>query len=206
MNLQNLITTIFEYKYFNIIIITTSLILITLFFIVLIVGLKDAKKKTKQRTKIIKEFEDITFKEEPEELIINEEITLEMPSITKNLEEFKKAIEEEIKQEKIESQINVEHSEEKSLMENTKPVKILNINEIEDTVIINTNEVQQEYQTIREKIQEEPIKITEDIKEFEVKEEAIFKMESLDIPLLAPDEDDEILFKTMTALQLPQDI
>ena len=44
------------------------------------------------------EKEEITFEAPKEELIINEEITLEMPSITKNLEDFKKSIEEEIKQ------------------------------------------------------------------------------------------------------------
>ena len=40
------------------------------------------------------EKEDITFEAPKEELIINEEITLEMPSITKNLEDFKRTIEE----------------------------------------------------------------------------------------------------------------
>lgn len=207
MNLLNIMTTIFEYKHFNTIIISVSLSLVALFIIVLIIGLKDSRKKVKKPIEIIKEFEEITFKEDQEELIINEEITLEMPSITKNLEDFKKSIEEEIKQEQLDSNVQVEQSEDKSLMEDTKPVKILNINEIEDTVIINTIETKEEKEDPIETItEEEKIEILEEEKNYNIKEESIIEVQKLDIPLLAPDEDDELLFKTMTALHLPQDV
>ena len=43
-------------------------------------------------------------------------------------------------------------------------------------------------------------------KDYSIKEESIIEIQKLDIPLLAPDEDEELLFKTMTALHLPQDI
>ena len=206
MSLLNIMTTIFEYKHFNTIIISVSLSLVALFVVVLILGLRDSRKKTKKPIEIIKEFEEITFKEDQEELIINEEITLEMPSITKNLEDFKKSIEEEIKQEQLDSNVQVEQSEDKSLMEDTQPVKILNINEIEDTVIINTVETKEEKEeSIETIIEEEPIEMLEEEKSYDIKEESIIEVQKLDIPLLAPDEDDELLFKTMTALHLPQD-
>ena len=67
MNLLSIMTTIFEYKHFNTIIITIAASLATLFIIVLIAGLKDSRKKTKKPIEIIKEFEEITFKEEQEE-------------------------------------------------------------------------------------------------------------------------------------------
>ena len=179
----------------------------SLFVVVLIIGLRDSRKKEKKPIEIIKEFEEITFKEDQEELIINEEITLEMPSITKNLEDFKKSIEEEIKQEQLDSNVQVEQSEDKSLMEDTQPVKILNINEIEDTVIINTVETKEEKEeSIETIIEEEPIEMLEEEKSYDIKEESIIEVQKLDIPLLAPDEDDELLFKTMTALHLPQDV
>lgn len=207
MSLLNIMTTIFEYKHFNTIIIAVSLSLIALFIIVLILGIKDSHKKVRKPIQIKKEFEEITFKEEQEELIINEEITLEMPSITKNLEDFKKSIEEEIKQEQLDSNIQVEQSEDKSLMEDTKPVKILNINEIEDTVIINTIDRKEEQEEpVEAIIEEEPVEIIEEDKNYDIKEESIIEVQKLDIPLLAPDEDDELLFKTMTALHLPQDV
>ena len=91
MNLMNIINTIFEYKHFDTIIISISLFLVLLFIIVLIIGLVDAHKKKAKPVEIF-EKEEITFEAPKEELIINEEITLEMPTITKNLEDFKKMV------------------------------------------------------------------------------------------------------------------
>ena len=42
--------------------------------------------------------------------------------------------------------------------------------------------------------------------DYSIQEDSIIEVQKLDIPLLAPDEDDELLFKTMTALHLPQDV
>ena len=205
MNLLNIINTIFEYKYFETIIISVSIFLVVLFVIVLILGIRDAKKKDKPKPVITKpKEEEITMEALKEELIINEEVTLEMPTITKNLEDFKKTIEEEIKQESITSTVEVEKTEDKSLTDTTKPVKILNINEIEDTVIIETVKEPEE---LKEEIVEiETIEEEKEEQVLDIKEEAIVEVQKLDIPLLAPDEDDELLFKTMTALRLPQDI
>ena len=209
MNLLNIITTMFEYKYFPAIISITIGFLVIAFLVVLFTGLKDAKKKETKKIEIFEE-KDITFEEPKEELIIQEEVTLEMPSLTKNLEDFKKAIEEEIKLENITPNIEVEQNTNKSLIDSTKPFRILNVNEIEDTIItevISTNdtnqskvEIEENYET--EEVTEHEIKIIDPA----IKEDAIITVQKLDIPLLAPDEDDELLFKTMTALQLPRDI
>ena len=40
----------------------------------------------------------------------------------------------------------------------------------------------------------------------ELQEDAIIEVQKLNIPLLESDEDDEMLFKTMTALRIPQDV
>lgn len=210
MNLLNIITTMFEYKYFPTIITITISFLVVTFIIVLFTGLKDAKKKEIKKVEIFEE-KDITFEEPKEELIIQEEVTLEMPSLTKNLEDFKKTIEEEIKQENIVPNIEVEQNTNKSLIDSTKPFRILNVNEIEDTIITevisekdtNQNEIKTEKNfEPEEEVTEHEIKIIDPA----IKEDAIITVQKLDIPLLAPDEDDELLFKTMTALQLPRDL
>lgn len=207
MKITDIITTIFEYKHFDTIIISISIFLVLLFIIVLIVGLLDSRKKKEKPVELF-EKEEITFEAPKEELIINEEITLEMPSITKNLEDFKKSIEEEIKQENITSNIEVEQSNEKPLLDNSKPIKILNINEIENTQIVETIK-EEKVETAIEEYYEEIEILDENFDEpviAELQEEAIIEVQKLDIPLLAPDEDDEMLFKTMTALRIPQDV
>lgn len=207
MKLLNIITTIFEYKYFETIILAVAIFLVVLFLIVLFLGIKDSKKKEKKQKVIKIEPEEITFEESKEELIINEEVTLEMPTITKNLEDFKKTLEEEIKNEYMSSNVEVEKTEDKSLCDSTKPFKILDVNEIEDTVIMETVSVETPKQ--KEEIVEEIEVFEEEIKEesrIDIEEDSIVQVQKLDIPMLAPDEDDELLFKTMTALRLPQDI
>ena len=207
MKITDIITTIFEYKHFDTIIISISIFLVLLFIIVLIVGLLDSRKKKEKPVELF-EKEEITFEAPKEELIINEEITLEMPSITKNLEDFKKSIEEEIKQENITSNIEVEQSNEKPLLDNSKPIKILNINEIENTQIVETIK-EEKVETAIEEYYEEIEILDENFDEpviAELQEEAIIEVQKLDIPLLAPDEVDEMLFKTMTALRIPQDV
>ena len=207
MKITDIITTIFEYKHFDTIIISVSIFLVLLFIIVLILGLLDAHKKKEKPVELFEKEEEITFEAPKEELIINEEITLEMPSITKNLEDFKKSIEEEIKQENITSNIEVEQSNEKPLLDNSKPIKILNINEIENTQIVET--IKEEQESIIEEYVEEIEILDESFDEpmvAELQEDAIIEVQKLNIPLLESDEDDEMLFKTMTALRIPQDV
>ena len=205
MNFIDIMTTIFEYENFATILTATTLGIFLLFILVLIAGLRDKKKKNEKPIELIKEeLEEVTMEELKEELIIKEEVTLEMPSITKNLEEFKKAIEEEIKYEDEDTKMDVQLG--KSLLDNSKAIKILNINEIENTVIVEPKKkeetkpvelIEKEEEKVEEPIVEEPILL---------KEESIIEVQKINIPLLKPDEDEELLFRTMTALSLPQDI
>ena len=204
MKFIDIMTTIFEYENFATILTATTLGIFLLFILVLVAGLRDTKKKNEKPIELVKEeLEEVTMEELKEELIIKEEVTLEMPSITKNLEEFKKAIEEEIKYEDEDTKMDVQIN--KNSLENTKSMKILNINEIENTVITEPKkkeetkpvELIETEEKLEEPVIEEPISI---------KEESIIEVQKINIPLLKPDEDEELLFRTMTALRLPQDI
>ena len=87
MNLLNIITTMFEYKYFPTIITITISFLVVTFIIVLFTGLKDAKKKEIKKVEIFEE-KDITFEEPKEELIIQEaELKEEMEEREKELKQ-----------------------------------------------------------------------------------------------------------------------
>ena len=204
MKFIDIMTTIFEYENFATILTATTLGIFLLFILVLVAGLRDTKKKNEKPIELVKEeLEEVTMEELKEELIIKEEVTLEMPSITKNLEEFKKAIEEEIKYEDEDTKMDVQIN--KNSLENTKSMKILNINEIENTVITEPKkkeetkpvELIETEEQLEEPVIEEPISI---------KEESIIEVQKINIPLLKPDEDEELLCRTMTALRLPQDI
>lgn len=206
MKFIDIMTTIFEYENFATILTATTLGIFLLFIIVLVAGLRDTKKKNEKPVELVKEeLEEVTMEELKEDLIIKEEVTLEMPSITKNLEEFKKAIEEEIKHEDEEVKMEIQLSQDKNSLENSKSMKILNINEIENTVITGPKKKEEEKpielieteEVVEEKIVEEPATI---------KEESIIEVQNINIPFLKPDEDEELLFRTMTALRLPQDI
>ena len=71
-----------------------------------------------------------------------------------------------------------------------------------ETVSVETPAPQEETIEKIEVLEEEPKEETR----IEIEEDSIVQVQKLDIPMLAPDEDDELLFKTMTALRLPQDI
>lgn len=206
MKFIDIMTTIFEYENFATILTASTLGILLLFIIVLVAGLRDTKKKNEKPVELVKEeLEEVTMEELKEDLIIKEEVTLEMPSITKNLEEFKKAIEEEIKHEDEETHMEVQLSQDKKNHDSSKSIKTLNINEIENTVITEPKKKEEEkpVELIEvEEIVEEPV-IEEPVS---IKEESIIEVQKINIPLLKPDEDEELLFKTMTALRLPQDI
>ena len=220
MKFIDIVTTIFEYENFSTILIASTLGIFLLFILVLLAGLRDTKKKKEKPVEVIKEeLKDVTMEKLKEELIISEEVTLEMPSITKNLEEFKKAIEEEIKHEDENTTMQVQLSPDKSLLESAKAIKILNINDIENTIILEPKKVaaaaeaQNHQEQIEEKMEEEIIPQEPEIieekhieKPIELREESIVEVQKINIPFIKPDEDEEILFKTMTALRLPQDI
>ena len=128
----NIINQIYEHELFPKVLTCAIILLIFLFILIFIIGLHDAKK-AKNPPKIEEEdIKDITFDVVKEQNQIKEDVTFEMPVLTKNLEDFKKNLEEEIQKEsevEIMKTINPDIQEEKA-------TKILDIKEIEDTAIL----------------------------------------------------------------------
>ena len=140
MNIMSIIDKIYESKNFSTVFMITVLVLAVLFIVILIMGLRDAKKAREPKKETREEdVKDISFelpsKEEKDE--IKEDVTFELPVLTDNLESFKKNIEEEL--EKEEEEIKITRTiNDKKLENNTRPLKILDVSEIEDTTIIET--------------------------------------------------------------------
>ena len=134
MNLLSVIDKIYENKSFTTIFIIAIILLALLFLVVLLLGLKDAKKAKEPKKKDKEEdVKDVTFKKEIEADPISEDVTFELPVLTKNLESFKKNLEEEIKKE---NEVDIKPTVDAKLNKSNKPIKILDINEIEDTAIV----------------------------------------------------------------------
>lgn len=128
MNLLNIIDKIYSSSYFTTVLIGAIVLLIILFVIVLIMGIRDSKKITEE-PKEEEEVKDITLKplDEMTPVEVNEDVTFEVPSITKNLEDFKKNLELELQKEN--NPIPLEKS--------NKPFKVTEVNELEDTILMN---------------------------------------------------------------------
>ncbi len=101
MNIFNFIDRIYESKNFKLILLVSVILLIVLFLVVLLLGLRDAKRAKQPKRKIDEDIKDITFDMPPEDekMEIKEDVTFEMTSLTENLENFKKSLEEEIEKE-----------------------------------------------------------------------------------------------------------
>ena len=117
--IMNIIDKIYSNGHFTTILIGAIAFLVVLFIIVLYLGIKDAKKAKEPAPKE-KEEKDITFEEIPQEQKeIAEDVTFEMGTITKNLEDFKKGLEEELQNaptediEPIKEEVPVEEPKEK---------------------------------------------------------------------------------------------
>ncbi len=134
MDILSIIDKIFENDYFTKILVIAIIILVILFIIVLLLGMKDAKKAKEPKKVKEEDIKDITFEPKTETPPVKEDVTFEMPVLTKNLEEFKKNFEEEIQKEQ---EVEVRTTAQSSLSESTKPVKILDINIIEDTAVLS---------------------------------------------------------------------
>jgi hypothetical protein len=93
----NIIDQIYSNSHFTALLIGAIAFLIVLFIVVLYMGVKDAKK-AKEPVVDKKEEKDITFEELTEEQNeVAEDVTFEMPTISKDLEDLKKGVEEELK-------------------------------------------------------------------------------------------------------------
>ena len=132
LTVLNIINDIYEHELFPKFLTGAIIVLIVLFALILIIGLRDAKK-AKEPPKVEEEdIKDITFDVINEKDPVKEDVTFEIPVLTKNLEDFKKNLEEEIQKESEIAVIKTTNAEKKE----EKATKILDIKEIEDTAIL----------------------------------------------------------------------
>lgn len=150
----NIIDKIYSSEYFTTALIVAIIILMVLFSLVFIMGMIDNKKEELKKQKEREaEQQDITFDEIKEEDKVKEDITFEYPSITKNLEDFKISLEQELNQEK-DSLLPLEKSQ--------KPYKVINVSEIEDTTVIPTLSAEELEKTlILPRVKADQIKVEE---------------------------------------------
>ena len=195
MNLLSIIDKLYENDNFVTILIIAIVVLVILFIIVLILGLKDAAKSKKPKKVKEEEVKDITFEEGVKEPIEKEDVTFETPVLTKNLEDFKKSFEEEIQKDQ---DVEVRTTAHSTLSESTKPVKILDINVIEDTAVITPVTEEEVSVPTKEKDKVTPKEEKEEVKEEEkiitrdVDKKEIFK--SKKEPVEEKIEDDKLHF------------
>lgn len=107
MNLFSFIDRIYENENFKTILLYSIIILIILFVIVLFLGIRDKKRSLNPKKNKEDDIKDITFElpNEQEKIEIKEDVTFEITSLTKNLEDFKKSLEEEMEREDEEIEI-----------------------------------------------------------------------------------------------------
>lgn len=133
MKLLNIFEKLYNHPSFNTILLWLIIISIIIFALILFLGLRDKNKEEREALKE-EEPEDITFTEIDEKDKIKEDVTFEMPTLTKNLVDFKKNIEEEIENS---DNVDIVPENNEKVEEDTKSIKVLDINEIEDTAILN---------------------------------------------------------------------
>lgn len=133
MKLLNIFEKLYNHPNFNTILLWLIIISIIIFALILFLGLRDKNKEERETLKE-EEPEDITFTEIDEKDKIKEDVTFEMPTLTKNLVDFKKNIEEEIENS---DNVDIVPENNEKVEEDTKSIKVLDINEIEDTAILN---------------------------------------------------------------------
>lgn len=135
MIINNIIDKIYSNSHFTTILIGAIAFLVVLFIIVLYLGIKDAKK-AKNPVKEDKEEKDITFEDAPQEpKDIAEDVTFEMGTITKNLEDFKKGLEEELQNDTSEIEIVNEEIPKEEQKEEVKEEPEKTEDEIEDSFL-----------------------------------------------------------------------
>lgn len=131
MGILNMFGSIYENK---VIMKTFAIIvafLLVIFFVVLCIALIEKRKRLHPKN-VEEELKDISFEMPKEEDIVKEDVTFEMPSLTKNLEDFKKNIEEELKKEELEANVIETSVKPKNKEETTKTYKIIGAKEIDD--------------------------------------------------------------------------
>ena len=135
MIILNFIEKIYENSNFLNMLIIGIILLFAIFGIILFLGIRDLKKSKEPKEQIDVEPVDITFdKNEINES--SEDVTFEMPVLTKNLADFKRNLVQEIESDKINEDVEVVIETESNNENKDVPVKILDINDIEDTAIV----------------------------------------------------------------------
>lgn len=135
----NIIDKMYENSNFKKYLIIAFIILILLLIIVYIIGRIEYKKKNAPKKETEEELKDITFDLPPESANIKEDVTFEMPVLTRNLEDFKKSLEEEIEKEE---EIMVRKTSGAKVEKETKAIKILDKDVIEDTAIVSLKNIE----------------------------------------------------------------
>lgn len=130
----NFISSLYDNANFTKFLIIAIIVLAFVFAIIFLLGLRDLRKSKEPPKVADEDLKDFSFDIPSDAEAIKEDVTFEMPSLTKNLEDFKKSIEEEIQKERIDKAIKTEIKEK--VIEEPKATKILDIDEIEDTSII----------------------------------------------------------------------
>lgn len=179
----NIIDKIYSSSYFTTFLVGAIVLLIILFVIVLIMGIKDSKKINQ----IVEEEEeptDITLKplEELEKDEIKEDVTFEIPSITANLENFKKNLELELQK----------NNKVETLNNSNKQFKVTEVNELEDTVLLNPVEI-----TSVEEVVEEVTEIKEETK-------VAASMPTIAQPETLPSHDNVVTIITNSTEEVPE--
>ena len=131
----NIISQLYDSENFVKFLIIAIIVLAAIFAIIFLFGFRDLRKSNEPDNNNDDDLKDFSFDIPADAEQIKEDVTFEMPSLTKNLEDFKKSIEEEIQKENNQVAIRTE-IKEKNKEEKNKAVRILDIDEIEDTSIL----------------------------------------------------------------------
>ena len=160
----NIIDQIYSNSYFTTLLVGAIAFLIVLFIVVLYMGIKDAKKSKEPAVDKKEQEKDITFEELTEEQKdVAEDVTFEMPTISKDLEDFKKGVEEELK--------------------NT-PEQVSTVEDLDKTVVMETvNDLPkfEEVQNNEDEIEDDFLSLIRDEKKVNEEEEIPMSLEEIDL-------------------------
>lgn len=157
----NIIEKIYENSNFKKYLIIAFIVLVLLLVIVYIIGKLEYKKKNAPKKDSEEELKDVTFDLPSESTNINEDVTFEMPVLTRNLEDFKKSLEEEIEKEE---EIAVRKTSGAKVEKETKAIKILDKDVIDDTAIVSLKNIEIAKKEDEENKKVIPVKKVEEVK------------------------------------------
>ena len=184
----NIIDKIYENSNFKKYLIIAFIILVLLLIVVYIIGKIEYKKKNAPKKDPEEDLKDITFDLPPESASIKEDVTFEMPVLTRNLEDFKKSLEEEIEKEE---EIAVRKTSGAKVEKETKSIKILDKDVIDDTAIVSLKNIElaKQAKESKQNIIEERTEQENEVKDFtESKNVSVYSekeamvLETIEIP------------------------